>query len=72
MITTEINILEHIELLQDDIDIIKEYAETDAIEKLMKITDNSLYEFDLDFSFEIICRVKVSKKVLDRVFPEEN
>ena len=37
MITTEINILEHIELLQDDIDIIKEYAETDAIEKLMKI-----------------------------------
>lgn len=62
MVTTEINILDYIQLPQIDVDLIKEEAKKDAIKKLMKITDDSLYEFDLDFSFEIICKVNISKK----------
>lgn len=62
MVNTEINILDHIQLSEQNIDIITLAAKEDAVKKLIKITDDSLYEFDLDFQFEIICRVKISKK----------
>jgi hypothetical protein len=62
MVTTEINILDYIQLPQIDVDLIKEEAKKDAIKKLMRISDDALYEFDLDFSFEIICKVNISKK----------
>ena len=61
MISTEINILDKIQLSEQDLDIIKLAAKEDAIIKLMKISDDSLYEFDLNFQFEIICRTKISK-----------
>ena len=50
------------QLAQIDIDLIKEEAKKDAIAKLMKISDDALYEFDLDFSFELICKTHVKKR----------
>ena len=62
MVTTEINITDYVQLAQIDIDLIKEEAKKDAIAKLMKISDDALYEFDLDFSFELICKTHVKKR----------
>ena len=61
MISTEINILDHIQLSEQDIDIITLAAKEDAIKKLMKISDDSLYEFDLEFNFELICKTNISE-----------
>ena len=83
MVNTEINILDHIQLSEQNIDIITLAAKEDAVKKLIKITEliesiksaakedslkklntilYDVYENDLKFSFEIICRVKISKK----------
>ena len=62
MVHTEINILDYIQLSEQDIDIITLAAKEDAIKKLNKISDDSLYEFDLDFEFELLCKVNIRNK----------
>ncbi len=61
MVTTEINILEQIQISEELIESIKSAAKEDSLKKLNTILYD-VYENDLKFSFEIICRVKISKK----------
>lgn len=63
MITTEIIFLDHIQLSQEEIDIIKEAAYEDCVQKLMNISDYSINEFELNFSYELICKVRVTPKI---------
>lgn len=61
MVIIEINILEQVQLSEELIENIKSAAKEDSLKKLNTIIDD-VYENDLNFEFEIICKVKISKK----------
>lgn len=61
MVNTEINILDRVQLSEELIENIKSAAKEDSLKKLNTIIDD-VYENDLNFEFEIICKVKISKK----------
>lgn len=61
MISTEVNILDCIQLSQQEIDDITQAAKTDCEIKL----NNLLDDFDIldyELSFELICKVNIIKK----------
>lgn len=61
MISTEINILNYIQLSEQDIDIITLSAKNDAIVKLQNILED-INESELNYSFELICKTTINKK----------
>jgi len=62
MLKTELNIESFVKLSHEDISRIHEAAYADAVMKLMDISDSSINEFDLNFSYEIICKVSIKPK----------
>lgn len=64
MISTEINILDVIQLSEQDIDIITLAAKNDAIIKITNLLrrDGDVDEYETNFNFELICRVKITPK----------
>lgn len=62
MITTEITIDDHIKLADEDIQLIRQVAYLDAVDKLMKVSEGSINEVELDFGYELICRVTIKPK----------
>jgi len=62
MISTEINILDVIQLSEQDIDIITLAAKNDAEFKINKVSQEDFYINDCNLSFELICRVKITPK----------
>ncbi len=64
MIYVDINILDHIQLSEQEIDQITLAAKEEAEIKLTELTDD---EFDIrscNLQFELICRVKIENKIV--------
>lgn len=62
MISTEINILDHIQISEQDIDIITLAAKEDAEIKIESIIQDGFDITDCNISFEFICKVTINPK----------
>lgn len=62
MISTEINILDHVQLPEEDLTVIRHSAYRDCVDKLMQVSDDSINEFELEFSYDFICKVTIKPK----------
>ena len=62
MVSTELNLLDHIQMSEDELGQIKQIAYEDAVEKLMQVSEHSINEFELEFGYEFICRVTIKPK----------
>lgn len=67
MITTEINIQDYIQLSEQEIDIITLAAKEDCVRKLNLISNDFINESELNFQFELVCKVKVKPKKLYKI-----
>jgi hypothetical protein len=63
MISTNINILDIVEIPQEDIDLIKLAAREDTELKLQGILGEDFSILDYDLEFEFFCNVKIKPKI---------
>lgn len=63
MISTEINILDYIEISEDDTDNIINVAKADCLEKIMDVANIPIItDLNLEFSFDFICKTTIKIK----------
>jgi len=63
MISTEINILDYIEISEDDIHNIINAAKADCLEKITDVANITIItDLNLEFSFDFICKTTIKSK----------